>query len=262
MLDNHFIPNGFGIMPAIHIFGMNISSYTLFVSLALICGLVCFALLSKRADISKADRLLILLSALTGGILGSKIPIVITRFNMMFTFPENINLLYSEKSIVGGLIGGFLGVLIIKKIFKIKIKMGNDIAPAAALGMAIGRLGCFFTGCCYGKATGFNFGINFGDGILRHPTQLYEFTFNLILFAVLLYLRLKTEQKPGALFKVLVNSYLIFRFFNEFLRDTQMILPFLTYYQLICVLCLIFFNRNILINIIKKVFVFKRKEKY
>jgi phosphatidylglycerol:prolipoprotein diacylglycerol transferase len=258
MMDKHFVPDGFGILPKIELFGISISSYSLFVGLAIFAGIVCFVILSRSSKIKRIDRALILLSALIGGVIGSKIPVIIANIKYMNQYPLNMNILLYEKSIVGGLIGGFLSVIIIKKAFSIKARMGNDIAPAAALGMGIGRIGCFLAGCCYGKPTGINFGVNFGDGVYRHPTQLYEMAFCFILFGVLLYLRLNTDEAPGRLFKILVNAYFIFRFFNEFLRVTDMALPFLSVYQVICLVCLIVINRTQIKNMI--ISLLKRKE--
>lgn len=121
------------------------------------------------------------------------------------------------------------------------MRYGNQIAPAIALGMAIGRLGCFFTGCCYGIETTLPIGIDFGDGLLRYPTQLIEMMFCLILFGYLFYKqKSKKDLIPGILFKELVIYYFIFRFFIEFIRGTEKNILYLSIYQIICLIGAIF----------------------
>ena len=132
-----------------------------------------------------------------------------------------------------GLIGGTIGVVITKKMLGMENqKRGNLFAPAIAIGVAIGRLGCFFRGCCFGKETSLPWGINFGDGILRHPTQIYEAIFMLGMF---FYLKWKSKQNtaPGSLFRILIVSYFTFRFFIEFLRVEPVAFLGLTWFQII-----------------------------
>ena len=131
-----------------------------------------------------------------------------------------------------------VGVIIAKKILNIKEKrFGNQIAPAIALGMAIGRIGCFLTGCCFGIETSLPFGVNFGDGIMRIPTQLIEMVFCLILFGYLFYKqKSKKELQPGILFYDLVLYYFIFRFFIEFIRGTEKNILCFSIYQVISII--------------------------
>jgi len=252
MLDEHIAPENFGIMPTMDFFGLDISTYTLFTVLALVAAWVCFKLTADRLDaVHREYRTTIIVFALLGGVIGAKLPIMLFNLDILFSYPENINLLWSGKTIIGGLIGGFLSVYMLKKYLKINVRMGNDIAPPAALGMAIGRLGCFFGGCCYGIQAPAFLGIDFGDGINRYPTQLMEMFFDFGLFLVLLYIKRTKHPAPGALFGYLLNSYLTFRFFLEFIRETDQALWGLSYYQLICLACILVVNRKKIINLIK-----------
>jgi len=130
-----------------------------------------------------------------------------------------------------------------------RTKMGNVIAPVVALGMSIGRLRCFFNGCCYGIAS--TWGFDFGDGILRYPTQLFEDGFHLAAFLLLHILRLKVK-KPGILFKYYVLTNFIFRFFIEFIRENPIYSFELTLYQLICIAGIIFVSANLFIRMRKE----------
>lgn len=240
MIDSHIYPANWGIKPILFsIFGLDIPSYGFFVLLALIIGIFFYIYEAKKQKKLSENTFYIFLAAIVGGTIGAKIPIWIINFNYIISNPTLYNLL-SGRTIVGGLIGGFIAVLIIKKHLRIKEKRGNLFAPAIAIGVAIGRIGCFLRGCCYGKPTGLPWGINFGDGILRHPTQIYESIFMFILF-IYLFMANEKEQKPGRLFKVLMISYFIFRFFIEFVRVEPVVFFGLTIFQVISIIAVIFF---------------------
>lgn len=244
MLDNHYVPDNYGIKPYLHIFGKVIPSYSFFVGLALLVGIIWFFItVPRKAKIRVDKAYLIVLSALFFGAIGSKLLVMIENLNMIIKDFRKLSVfLYSGKSIVGGLIGGYIGIKIAKKLLKREnIRIGNDVAPAIALSMAIGRIGCFLTGCCFGIETKLPIGIDFGDGIPRIPTQLIEMVFCLILFIYLFY-KQKTDKKlmPGILFKKLVLYYFIFRFFIEFIRGTERIFLIFSIYQIISVLGIIY----------------------
>lgn len=260
MLDNHYVPDNYGIMPNIVLFGHEVSSYTFFVGLGLLIGLVCFfctIILKEKVRGEKAY--LIVFSSLLCGFIGSKILVIIENINILFDDLSNIKyFLFSGKSIVGGLIGGYVGIRLIKKKLKLEnVRIGNKIAPSIAIGMAIGRIGCFLTGCCYGIETNLPIGVNFGDGINRIPTQLIEMIFCLILFGYLLYKQLNDKKLvPGILFKKLVLYYFMFRFFIEFIRGTEKNILCFSIYQVICLIGIfITFKR-----IKKEAFLWKNKQ--
>ncbi|MBF0498927.1 MAG: prolipoprotein diacylglyceryl transferase [Candidatus Riflebacteria bacterium] len=128
----------------------------------------------------------------------------------------------------GGFIGTTLAVLIWSKWYNKRLRdLGDLIAPSLAIGQAIGRLGCFFNGCCYGRATTMPWGIafpNLHDGISRHPTQLYESAFMFILTGLLslaLRRRLAGRLAAGMTWGYYVCSYATFRFLIEFIRDDE-----------------------------------------
>jgi phosphatidylglycerol:prolipoprotein diacylglycerol transferase len=98
-------------------------------------------------------------------------------------------------------------------------------APSLAIGHAIGRLGCFFSGCCYGKpAEGLPWSVTFTDpeslaiiGIPLHPTQLYESSGELIIFFILITLR-RHKSFNGQLFLTYIILYSVLRFIVEIYR--------------------------------------------
>lgn len=129
-----------------------------------------------------------------------------------------------------GVIGavGFL-VLVFRRL-KVPLPTGLDwLAPALALGHGIGRIGCFFAGCCWGKACDLPWAVTFTDaaagvtgvpmGVPLHPTQLYEAAFELLIGGILLWKHLKDRGRPGTTFLWYVVLYGSARFLLEFLRD-------------------------------------------
>ncbi|MCF7861522.1 prolipoprotein diacylglyceryl transferase [Candidatus Woesearchaeota archaeon] len=240
MIDFHTHPENWGIKPVLFSIGSSdISSYSFFVLLALIIGLLVYYFLSAEQKELSEKSFLVLLAALFGGTLGAKIPIWVINYQLIMDSLPDITPIISGRTITGGLVGGTLAVIIVKKYLKIKKKKGNLFAPAIAIGIAIGRIGCFLMGCCYGIETTLPLGVDFGDGILRHPTQIYEAVFMLGLFVFLMYKR-KTA-KPGQLFFILMNSYFVFRFLEEFIRDNPHYFG-LTLFQYISIGALLFIN--------------------
>lgn len=225
MIDLHEKLSGFGILPEIY----GVSSYALFVALGISAGLIYYMRDAERRQVKGEGVIEIISAALIFGVIGSKIPIIMEGGNLQ-------NIIFG-KSIVGGLIGGYLGVKLIKKKLKISLKFGNVIAPAVALGMSFGRIGCFFNGCCVGKVG--IFGFNFGDGQLRYPTQIFEVVFHFIAFLILHNLRDKAKV-PGILFKCYILSYFIFRFLIEFIRINPVIWMGLSIYQILAIIVILF----------------------
>ncbi|MDR0476746.1 MAG: prolipoprotein diacylglyceryl transferase [Desulfobulbaceae bacterium] len=216
-------------------FILGIPAYTFFVVLGIVAGLIYyFTDLSRKGQASEG-AIKIVFSALIFGVIGAKIP-------LLFEGRGWEEILY-DKSIVGGLVGGMFGVVAVKRIFRIRLKLGNVIAPSIALGMAIGRLGCFFNGCCYGKIA--TWGFDFGDGFPRLPTQLFEVGFHVVSFILLLYYKGRVKT-AGLLFKLYVLAYFIFRFLIEFIRENPVIWAGMTIYQIICGLGIIYITTVLL----------------
>jgi len=134
--------------------------------------------------------------------------------------------LYGNRSILSGLVGAYLGALLAKRLCGYKERTGDMFAPAVALGMAIGRVGCLLTELP-GTPTGGAWGITAWDGVPRHPSFAYEIAFQLAAFVVLLRLRGKAD-----LFSVYLVSYAIFRLVVEFVRGNEVAFAGLTRPQL------------------------------
>lgn len=211
------LPEHWGIRPVLFSLGrLEVPSYGVFMALAVAAGLLVYYREASRHRTLSENTFYILLAGLLGGALGAKLPILILYWQEIVS-QGGWNLLVSGRSIVGGLVGGTVSVLLLKRALGIRERKGNLFAPAIALGMAIGRIGCFLRGCCYGTPTSLPWGTDFGDGTPRHPTQLYEGLFMLGMFGLLTALKHRVTQ-PGALFRILMIGYFSFRFLSEFIR--------------------------------------------
>ena len=241
-----------GLKPVLfYINGFPVEAYPVFLFLALVIGILVYRIQLKMDNIHKSNAFYIAIFAIAGGTIGSKIPIIIMNWNLLNSDPNSVDILFSGRTIIGGLIGGTAGTFTAKKLFGIKERMGNQLAIPVAAGMAVGRIGCLLRGCCYGQPTNLPWGTDFGDHVMRHPTQVYEIIFD-ILLAFYLQWRKKKGVNPGELFKIFLNCYLSFRFLLEFIRVEKVSFIGLTDFQLLCVISIIYINRFFFIKILKR----------
>lgn len=184
---------------------MNPQVYSGFSALAYVAGFYVYYLEVKRKQVPFEPVVYIMFGALVGGLIGSKLGSVL--FVYWHYFSKHLSHILipqiGGKTVVGGLIGGYLGVIVTKKILKFTRSTGDLFAPALAIGIAIGRIGCYFNGCCY--------------GINGFPTQLAESAFCLGLFVYLWSIRKKIKVE-GDLFRIFLLAYSFFRFWIEFFR--------------------------------------------
>jgi phosphatidylglycerol---prolipoprotein diacylglyceryl transferase len=167
----------------------------------------------------------VLVGLLIGAALGNKFVFLIERPDVALAVWQNGMLTFPGQSVVGGLLGGLIGVEIAKKLTGQTRSTGDAIVLPIAIGLAIGRIGCFLAGLhddTYGLPTTLPWGVDFGDGTPRHPTQLYEIAVVLPLGLALHGARLPT---PGLAFKLFLSAYLLWRFAVEFLKPVPVAYP-------------------------------------
>ncbi len=164
---------------------------------------------STNDQISNRNRLSIILGAIVGAFVGSRL--IGFLENPMITFnTQNMILLLNTKSIMGGLFGGLIGVEASKSIIKEKRSSGDLFTFPIILGIIIGRIGCFLSGIkefTYGNETSFITGMDLGDGLSRHPISLYEIVFLILLFIFLKKITVYTNNENGLLFKIFMILY-------------------------------------------------------
>lgn len=165
-----------------------------------------------------------------GAMIGAKLPFALADWNGLMS---GTTWLSDGKTIMCGIVGGYFGVEVAKWTLDIQIKTGDTFAVPVAVAVAIGRLACFVGGCCFGTPTSLPWGVRFstaGDALARHPTQLYEAAFHLLLAAILLALQQRGIFR-GQLVKLYILCYLAYRFGTEFIRPEPQMLLGLTGYQ-------------------------------
>jgi prolipoprotein diacylglyceryltransferase len=217
--------------------GRPVTAYALFVGIGFLAAVLVYYFSIKDKHTGR-DGLYIAAAAAIGGVLGAKVPGWIANWQLIASGarPE---LWLSGRTILGGIIGGALAVYLTKRRLGIKRKLGNYLVAPPCVAIFFGRIGCFLTGCCYGVATNLPWGVNFGDGVLRHPTQLYEAAFMLVLLAWAIVMRDRLE--PGQLFRQFVVAYFGWRFLAEFIRVNPVAAAGLTYYQIAAVLVVAYY---------------------
>lgn len=197
--------------------------------------------------ITSNNRLSIILGAALGALVGSRLVGFLENPLIEFTLNNAITLL-NTKTIMGGLFGGLLGVELAKKIINESQSSGDLFVFPIILGIFIGRIGCFLSGInefTYGKVTTSAFGMDLGDGLLRHPTSLYELFFLIFLFIALKTVNNRLQLKNGDLFKIFMLSYFGFRFCIEFLKPNVFYTFGLSSIQILCVICWLYYSKFI-----------------
>lgn len=234
----------------IHIGSVEISSHLVLELLAYSIGFRYFLYLRKRTidKISTDHRTVLLIAGALGAFLFSR---TIGFLDTPDFIQGNFSWAgwYGNKTILGGLLGGLFAIELCKKIIGVKKSSGDLMTFPLLLAMIIGRIGCFLAGMedgTYGNETTLPWGINFGDSIHRHPTNLYEILFLLLVWGGLLIIEKKYKLADGARFKIFLFSYCIFRFFIEFIKPVQMFAFHLSSIQLASVLGILYYYKMIL----------------
>lgn len=168
------------------------------------------------------------IAAFVGGMFGAKLPFLVIPDEVHST--SGIGWFSDGKTVVTGIIGAYVAVELLKVFLGIRERTGDTFALPLAVAMSIGRLGCYFNGCCAGNPTTLAVGIDFGDGLKRHPAQLYESVFHLTLAIILLMSRNDVRLKDQQL-KFYLLCYCVFRFVIEYLRPAPRLAFSLTFYQ-------------------------------
>ena len=235
------------------VFGYSINIHLVLEYLAFFIAFRFYVILRRKSCdvISSNNRLSIILGATLGALIGSRL-IGFLENPLVDISQKTIIQILNTKTIMGGLFGGLLGVEFSKKCIDETNSSGDLFVFPIILGIFIGRIGCFLSGInefTYGNETASIYGMNLGDGILRHPTSLYELVFLILLFFVLKQIQNKIVLKNGDLFKWFMTSYFTFRFFIEFLKPNVFYTFGLSSIQILCIICLIYYSKFIIQNI-------------
>ncbi len=178
--------------------------------------------------VAEPQRWTVLAAAAVGALVGSRLLGLAEQWPTVLKARQSgdlFRLLFSPggKTIVGGLLGGWLGVEVIKKLSGIHHRTGDLFALPLCVGIAVGRVGCLVAGLAddtYGKPTNLPWAVNLGDGIGRHPVQVYEILFLAVLGIVV---SSKAKLPEGARFRIFLGGYLAWRIVIDFLKPQPLV---------------------------------------
>jgi phosphatidylglycerol---prolipoprotein diacylglyceryl transferase len=228
--------------------GIEIRSFGLMAAIGLLLAFWLVKIRSKQADENPEVLADIIFFSMIGALVGARLLYVIRNYNEEFAH----DFIKIFKINQGGIVfqGGFLAAMLVawflckKKNFDF-LKALDIIAPAIALGHAMGRVGCFLNGCCFGGICKTGLNVRFPKGSLPyhsqmrhhaqemmqngimpeyslpvHPTQIYSFIANLLICLALVLVTTKVKIR-GQLFSLYLMLYGVWRLLVEFLRDDQ-----------------------------------------
>ncbi len=207
-----------------------ILSYSFFIAIGLIWGILLARKEAKRAGEDPEKIMDLCFYLLIAAVVGSRVFYIAANPGIFFQDPWELIRIQN-----GGLVfyGGFIAALITGLIYMKSTKMplwktADIIAPSIAMGQSMGMLGCFFAGCCYGRRSDFFWGVTFTNpdslapsGISLHPVQLYFSLNYLIIYGILLFFR-RHKKFDGQLFWVYVLLFgITFSIIETFRGDLE-----------------------------------------
>lgn len=215
-----------------HLGSFWLPTYGFLVAIGVMAGLTVAAKLAQRAGVDSENAWNLGALIVIASIVGAKVMLIINDWGWYSSHPGEIfsfSTLQAGGVFYGGLIAAVaLSLWYIRRHHLPVLATCDAFAPGIALGHAIGRLGCFAAGCCYGKPTTLPWGIRFTNplanrisgtplGVALHPTELYESLFELLNFFFLYWL-VKRKTNDGQVLGAYMFLYGVARFFIEFVR--------------------------------------------
>ncbi len=211
--------------------------------LAIFCGVQTYRWIKRRKSAGKitdSGLFAVTLGCILGAAIGNKLVFLIEEPHLWAT--QGWAALLQGQSIVGGLLGGLLGVEISKKLVGQTRSTGDDFVLPLVVGMVVGRIGCFLAGLndgTFGNATTLPWGVDFGDGIARHPTQIYDMVIVTLIGLLLWRNRSWLSRESGLAFKLYLASYLLWRLMVDGIKPVPYAYAFgLSGIQWVCIIAL------------------------
>jgi len=207
---------------------MTIRWYGVMAAIGFLLATVLITMNRKRANMSDNQASTLLFIAIIGGVVGARIFYVIQNWSKQFSgnFLEIFRIDHGGLVFYGGFFLAVGGIIVYCRKSKLDMVRVLDVfTPAMAIGHAMGRIGCFLNGCCYGNVTHSCLGVHYPEGSTAwlkfsgaplHPVQLYEACGNIILAAVMFILLRRTKR--GIPIASYLTLYGILRFSDEFFR--------------------------------------------
>jgi len=207
-------------------------TYGLLVALAFLTALWMTGKLARRAGLDYDAVLNLGIYCALAAIAGAKLMMFVVDIPYYVQHPGEIFSLSTLQA--GGVFYGGLIAALATAFFYLRrkrlppLKTADVFAPGIALGHAIGRLGCFSAGCCWGLPTTLPWAVTFTNpeanrlvgvplGVAMHPTQLYESFAEFVIFAIL-YRAIRRPHYQGTVISLYLILYSVVRFLVEFVR--------------------------------------------
>ncbi len=220
---------------------MNIHLFTDYLSIFV--GMQLYFFLNKKSSLDSDKKIWYILGALIGALLGSRL-LAALEDPYLFFHPPTWLYYYVNKTIIGGIAGGILGIEIAKKFLGIKTNTGDQVVVPLMVAIIIGRIGCQLTGVAdgtIGVPCDYLWCFKQGDEFSRHPIPLYEIV-EITLLLPLLYHWMRIKKfKEGFVFRLFIIIYFGTRFFFEFLKETHSVILGLSAIQVTCLLVVIYY---------------------
>lgn len=223
------------MIPSFQLFGRTITIYTVFVLVGVLGTLFATYRLAKKNALDEIETLYMTLIAFAAAAIGGTLLYGLTNIQLLITLLRNLNkvesfgqLIQYLGAIFGGSVfyGGLIGMLLTALLYVHKKRLSARYLDAAACAIplfhAIGRIGCFLGGCCFGVESEFGFVYHHSpvaeaNGVRRLPVQLFEAAFNFLL-CWMLYRLFRKKKWAGWLLHLYLLAYPVFRFVIEFFR--------------------------------------------
>ena len=191
------------------------SAHTFFEVLAYAVGFRLYLWQRRRFGdaIGSETRWSIVAAAILGAAIGARVFYWLEDPRATIAHWNDLAYLFGGKTVIGALVGGTAAVEITKRWIGVTTRTGDLFAVPIAAGIAIGRIGCFLAGLpdrTYGVPTSLPWAVDFGDGIPRHPTQLYESMAMAIVAAGLAWWQ-RRPHAEGDLYRAVIVAYLALR---------------------------------------------------
>jgi prolipoprotein diacylglyceryltransferase len=214
---------------------LTLGTHEVFTALGVLTAALVFTVEVRRRRIADDRIWAVVAGALAGGAVFSRLGTWLQHLDLRANASLVEQWAYGNRSILSGLVGAYLGAVVVKRLTGYRTKTGDLFAPAVALGLAVGRIGCLLTELP-GTPTGTSWGLTLTPadaatipgavaGVPLHPSFAYEIAFHLGAYVALWWLR---DRTPGRLLELYLAGYAGFRFAVEFVRGNEVVVAGLT----------------------------------
>lgn len=211
----------------------------LFTGLGFLTGLLVLYLSARQERLVTSGMGKVALAGFVGGIFGAKISqLLFSGWPAKVPWYVVFDPQAGGKALFGGMLFGWLAVVLAKRKLGIRRATGDHFALALPAGEAVGRIGCFFNQCCYGTRCDLPWAVE-QHGALRHPAQLYSAITAALLFVTLLWLKPKLARE-GDLWRLYLLGFGVTRFGLEFVRERDVAWLGLSAMQWFCMELIVF----------------------